>query len=65
LVALVVSGNPERHVRKASHRGSKQQRSLYYCLFGRHTYIFVLRAHPVRGESHNQRKTTGEVATPL
>jgi len=29
------------------------------------TYIYgvVLHAHPVRGESHNQRKTTGEVAT--
>jgi len=25
--------------------------------------IFVLRAHPVRGESYNQRNTTGEVAT--
>jgi len=25
-------------------------------------YIFVLRAHPVRGESHNQRNTTGAVA---
>jgi len=25
--------------------------------------IFVLRAHPVRGESHNQSNTTGEVAT--
>jgi len=26
-------------------------------------YGVVLRAHPVRGESHNQRSTTGEVAT--
>jgi len=33
-------------------------------LFAPHTYIFVLRAHPVRGESYNQRNTTGEVATP-
>jgi len=32
-------------------------------LFAPHRYIFVLRAHPVRGESHNQRNTTGEVAT--
>jgi len=24
---------------------------------------FILHAHPVRGESHNQRNTTGEVAT--
>ena len=63
-IRSVAIGNPERHVRKASHRGSKQQqRSLYYCLFAPHTYIFVLRAHPVRGESHNQRNTTGEVAT--
>jgi len=23
----------------------------------------ILHAHPVRGESHNQRNTTGEVAT--
>jgi len=38
-------------------------RSLYYCLFAPHAYIFVLRAHPVRGESHNQRNTTAEVAT--
>jgi len=38
-------------------------RSLYYCLFAPHTYIFVLRAHPVRGESHNQRNASGEVAT--
>ena len=37
-------------------------RSLYYCLFAPHAYVFVLRAHPVRGESHNQRNTTGEVA---
>ena len=26
-------------------------------------YGVVLHAHPVRGESHNQRNTTGEVAT--
>jgi len=32
-------------------------------LFAPHTYIFVLHAHPVRGESYNQRNTTGEVAT--
>jgi len=37
--------------------------SLYYCLFTPHTCIFVLSTHPVRGESHNQRNTTGEVAT--
>jgi len=33
----------------------------------RATYMHgvVLHAHPIRGESHNQRNTTGEVATPL
>jgi len=36
----------------------------YYCLLAPRIYIFVLRAHPVRGESHNQRNTTGELATP-
>ena len=34
-------------------------------LLVRATYIYgvVLHAHPVRGESHNQRNTTREVAT--
>ena len=35
----------------------------YYCLFAPRIYIFVLRTHPVRGEAHNQRNATGEVAT--
>ena len=35
----------------------------YYCLLAPSVYIFVLRAGPVRGESHNQRNITGEVAT--
>jgi len=47
----------------ASNNRDHQTRSLYYCLFGPRKYIFVLRAHPVRGESHNQRNTTREVAT--
>ena len=47
----------------ASNNRDQLTRSLCYCLFAPHTYIFVLRAHPVRGESHNQRNTTGEVAT--
>ena len=47
----------------ASNNRDHSTRSLYYCLFAPHTYIFVLRAHPVRGESHNQRNTNGEVAT--
>jgi len=34
-------------------------------LLVRTTYMYgvVLHAHPFRGESHNQRNTTGEVAT--
>jgi len=35
-------------------------------LLARATYIIngvILHAHPVRGESHNQRNITGEVAT--
>jgi len=47
----------------ASNNRDHPTRSLYYCLFAPHTYIVVLRAHPVRGESCNQRHTTGEVAT--
>jgi len=42
-------------------------RSLYYCLFAPHIRGVVLRAHPVRGESHNeshnQRNSNREVAT--
>jgi len=38
-------------------------RSLYYCLFAPHTYVFILHAHPICGESHNQRNTAREVAT--
>jgi len=47
----------------ASNNRDHPMRSLYYCLFAPHTYIFVLRAHLVRRESHNQRNTTGKVAT--
>jgi len=49
----------------ASSNRDHPTRSLFYCLFAPHTYIFVLRAHPVRGESHNQRNITGEVATEV
>jgi len=58
-------------VRKASHHGSKQQQSSHavitLLLLVRATYMHdvVLHAHPVRGESHNQPKTTGEAATLL
>jgi len=37
--------------------------SLYYCLFAPHIYGVLLRAHPVRGESHNPRNANGVVAT--
>ena len=47
----------------ASNNRDHPTRSLYYCLFAPYRYIFVLRAPPVRGESYNQRNTTGEVAT--
>ena len=65
----VAIGNPERHMRKASHCGSKQQQNSHamitLLLLVRATYMYgvVLHAHPVRGESHNQRNTTGKVAT--
>ena len=39
--------------------------SLYYCLFAPHIYGVILRAHPVRGESHIQRNANGEVVTEL
>jgi len=35
----------------------------YYCLLAPSIYIFVLRAHTIRGESHNQCNATGKVAT--
>ena len=47
----------------ASNNRDHPTRSLYYCLFAPRIDIFVLRAHPVRGESHNQRNATREVAT--
>jgi len=34
----------------------------YHCLLALHIYL-VLHAHLVRGESHNERSATGEVAT--
>ena len=35
----------------------------YYCLLPLEFFGVILHAPPVRGESHNQRNTTGEVAT--
>jgi len=55
--------NPERHVRKASQ--IMGHNLSYYCLLAPCIYIFVLRTHPVCGESHNQRNASGEVATVL
>ena len=61
---FVAIGYPERHMRKASHCGRKQQQSSHamitLLLLVRATYMngVVLDAHHVRGESHNQRNTT-------
>jgi len=66
---FVAIGNPERHMRKASHCGSKEQWSshamitLLLLVCATYMYGVVLHAYPVCGESHNQRNTTGEVAT--
>jgi len=67
--SAVAIGNPERHVRKALHRGSKQQQRLCVAISlaiacSRHIYNgVILHAHPVRGESHKQRNAYGEVPT--
>jgi len=69
LKGTVAIGNPERHVCKAPHRGSKQQSRSCIAISltiacSHHAYIFfILRTHPVHVESHNQRNATGEVAT--
>jgi len=69
LIDSVAIGNPERHMRKASHCGSKQQWSSHakitLLLLVRAIYMYgvVLHALPVRGESHNQRNATEKVAT--
>ena len=55
----VAASNNRDHARNLS----------YYCLLAVYMrYIYygvILHAHPVRGESHNQRNSTGEVATYL
>ena len=55
---------------KASHCGSKQQQSshamitLLLLVHATYTvYSVVFHAHPIRGESHIQRNTSGKVAT--
>jgi len=47
----------------ASNNRDHPTRSLYYCVFAPRINIVVLRAHHVRGESHNLRRANGEVAT--
>jgi len=37
--------------------------TLFLLIHATYMYGVVLHAHSVRGESHNQRNTTGEVAT--
>jgi len=55
---FVAIGNPERHERKASHCGSKQQKrshaiiTLLLLVHTTYMYGVVLHAHPVRGKSH-------------
>jgi len=39
--------------------------TLFLLIRATYMYGVVLHAHPVRGESHSQRNTTREVATPL
>jgi len=48
----------------ASNNRVHPTRSLCYCLFAPNVSGVVLRAYPVRGESHIQCNTSGEVATP-
>jgi len=45
------------------HQRSHATITLWLLVRATYMYGIVLHAHPVRGESHNQRNTTGEVAT--
>jgi len=65
---FVAIGKPKRHVHKASHCGSKQQRScasITLLLLVCATYIWTvaLHAHSICGESHIQHNANGEVTT--
>jgi len=53
------------HTVAASNNRNHMPWSLYYCFAcSHHIYMeAVLRAHPVRGESHIQRNASGEIAT--
>jgi len=46
----------------SNNRNHASQSFLLLLARAMHIY-FLLRAHPVRGELHNQRNATGEVAT--
>ena len=66
--AIVAIGNPERHVHKASHHGSKQQQrsldEITLLLLVRATIICYCYSHTSRcGASHIQRNATGVVST--
>ena len=71
---IVAIWKPERQVRNftklqilvTSNNEDHAPWSLYYCLFGPHAVYkkVILRAHPVRGESHIQRNVNRKVATP-
>jgi len=54
-----------RTVAASNNRDHAPPQSLYYCLFAPHIYCVVLRAHPVRGESHIQSNVNVEIATPF
>ena len=47
----------------SNNRDHASQSLLLLLAHATHIYFFILRAHPIRGESHNQRNATGEVAT--
>ena len=49
-----------RTVAAISNSRDHAPQSLYHCLFAPHINGVILHAHPVRGESHIQRKATGE-----
>jgi len=60
LQRVLRSEKPNLHTMAASNYRDHALRSLHYRMFGPNICIVFL---PVRGESHNQRNATGEVAT--
>jgi len=70
MLQLLRSEKPERKCTKlrtvaASNNRVHMPWSLYYCLFAPLICGVVLRAYPIRGESHNQHNTSREVATQV